>query len=109
MRYIALFFPAVISVGIKYKRGDNKQWTWFDYVWAYAVSVICNVLFTESVISYALRLGGVTIEAFDSFPFFTKYLFIATVLAVIAPYISEIVRKNIAVSFEVEKKGDGKE
>lgn len=104
MRYIALFFPAIISVGIKNRRANEKKWTLFDFLREYAVSVISNVLLSEAVIVYVLRLGNVNIEAFDSFPFFTKYLFIALVFSIVLPYIREIIKMNFSVSFEVDKK-----
>lgn len=104
MRYIALFFPAIISVGIKNRRDNKKTWTLFDFVREYAISVISNVLLSEAVIVYVLRLGNVNIEAFDSFPFFTKYLFIALVFSIVLPYIREIIEMNFSISFEVDKK-----
>lgn len=104
MRYIALFFPAMVSLGIKYKRNSERKWIWLDFLYEYAVSLICNVLLTQSLISYGFRMGSVNIEAFDSFPFFTKYITIASFLAIIIPYISAIVKANISVSFEIEKK-----
>lgn len=104
MSYIALFFPAIISVGIKNRRDHEKRWIWFDFVREYAVSVLSNVLLTESVVVYILRLGNVNIEAFDSFPFFTKYVFIALVFSIILPYIREMIRKSFSVTFEVDKK-----
>jgi hypothetical protein len=104
MRYIALFFPAIISVGIKNRRDNEKTWTLFDFIREYAISVIGNVLLAQSVVVYVLRLGNVNIEAFDSFPFFTKYVFISLAFSVILPYIREIIKMNFSVSFEVDKK-----
>lgn len=104
MRYIALFFPAILSVGIEYRNSAGKGW--FEYLYKYAFYLICNVLLTQSLISYVLKIGAVTIDAFDSFPFFTKYLLIAVVFAVIMPYICKVVKANISISFEVKKDRD---
>lgn len=103
MRYIALFFPAILSVGIEYRRSDAACWSWFDYLCKYAGFLICNVLLTQSLVAYAFNLGTVTIDALDSFPFFTKYLFTASVLAVILPHVCRIIKANISVSFEIHE------
>lgn len=106
MRYIALFFPAILSVGILYKKEEGRNWNWFDYLYKYAVFLIGNVLLTESLISYVFKLGTVTIDAFDSFPFFTKYLFIASVLAIVSAHVYRIMKANISVSLEIHKNTD---
>lgn len=103
MEYIALFSPAIISLGIEYKKNNGENWNWFEYLYKYALFLICNVLLTESLISYILKMGSVTNDAFGSFPFFTKYLLIATVFAIILPYLCKIVRENISVSFEIHR------
>lgn len=107
MRYIALFFPAIISVGIEYRKNDGKCWGWFEYLCKYAGFLICNVLMTQSLVSYVFDLGTVTIDAFDSFPFFTKYLSIASAFAIILPHILRIIKANIYVSLEIHKDAGG--
>ena len=106
MRYIALFFPAIISVGIEYRKNDGKCWCWFEYLCKYAGFLICNVLMTQSLVSNVFDLGTVTIDAFDSFPFFTKYLFIASVLAIVSAHVYRIMKANISVSLEIHKNTD---
>ena len=103
MRYIALFFPAILSVGIEYRKNDGKCLSWFEYLCKYAGFLICNVLMTQSLVSYVFGLGTVTIDAFDSFPFFTKYLFIASAFAIILPHVCRIIKANISVSLEIYK------
>ena len=103
MRYIALFFPAILSVGIEYRKNDGNCWSWFEYLCKYAGFLICNVLMTQSLVSYVFGLGTVTIDAFDSFPFFTKYLFIASAFAIILPHVCRIIKANISVSLEIYK------
>ncbi|MBD5514084.1 MAG: hypothetical protein HDR06_05360 [Lachnospiraceae bacterium] len=104
MRYIALFFPAIISVGIEYKKNNGEKWNWFEYIYKYAFFLISNVFLTESLVTYIFKMGAVTIDAFDSFPFFTKYILAATVFAVILPAVLKIIRANISFSFELHKK-----
>lgn len=104
MKLIALFIPAIISLGIKYRKNREKKWGYFDFIYEYAVSVICNVLLTESLISYVLRLGSVNIDAFDSFSFFTKYMIFALLFAVGMPNIRYILKTNISISLEKVKK-----
>lgn len=106
MRYIALFFPAILSVGILYKKSNGEHWNWFDYLYKYTGFLICNVLLTQSLISYVFNLGTVTIDAYDSFPFFTKYLCIASVFAIILAHIYRIVKANVSVSLEIHKDTD---
>ena len=101
MKLIALFLPAVITLGIRRDRSKGKEWKLYDYIKEYVISVLINVFMTQSVISYVLGLGGVDSTAFESFPFFTKYIFIACVLAFLIAYIREILNKYITVSFEI--------
>jgi hypothetical protein len=61
----------------------------------YAVLVVINVFLGEAVITYGLRMTGVDNTAFSSFGFFTKYLFIASVIAYIVPYVEEVVISGI--------------
>lgn len=51
-------------------------------------------------------MTGVDNTAFSSFGFFTKYLFIASVIAYITPYIEEIVKKYVSISFSVGENSD---
>ena len=32
MRLIALFIPAIISLGIKYRKNREKKWEYFDFI-----------------------------------------------------------------------------
>ena len=104
MRMIALFMPAVITLSIRYRRNEGREWGWFRFIQEYVTAVLFNVFATQSVITYLLGMGGVDIEAFDSFPFFTKYLFIACVFAFLFAYMVEIIKKYIHISFEVGHK-----
>lgn len=66
--------------------------------------LVSNVLLTESLISYVFQLDSVNIEAFDSFPFFTKYMVFALLFALGVPNIRYIVKTNISLSLDIVKK-----
>lgn len=106
MSFIALFLPACISMIIRHKRNKELKLNLPESILEYAVLVMVNVLISQSVIVYVLRIGEVDISAFHSFPFFTKYLVISMIIAWITPYLEEIVRKYFEVSFSVEKTND---
>lgn len=106
MKFIALFFPAILSMAIDYKKNNGETWNWFDYLYKYTAYVICNVFFTESVVSYIFKKGSVSIDALNSFSFFTKYILAASVFALILPHFYKIVKENISVSFEIHRIAD---
>lgn len=60
-----------------------------------------NVLLTVCVITYGAGVSGVTSDALCSFPFFAKYTVIALVMAVVVPYVEEIIKKYIKVTLTV--------
>lgn len=110
MSIIALFFPACISMVIRHKRNEKLTWNLAGCILEYAVLTIINVFLSQVVI---VNILGITTDstAFESFPFFTKYLFIASAAAFLVPYVEEVVSRYIKVSFSVgeneEKKGKG--
>lgn len=106
MSFIALFLPACISLIIRHKRNDRLKWSVPESIIEYAVLVLVNVLVSQCIVIYVLGIDGVDVSAFQSFPFFTKYLVISMVTAWLTPYLEEIVRKNISVSFKVEGSKD---
>ena len=108
MSSIALFMPAVISVEVWHRRNKGIEWKWYDYIKEYAIALLINTFLAQAVITYLLGLDGVDITAFSTFPFFTKYVAIATVLAVLVPYIREIIGKYFSISFEVGDKSNEK-
>ncbi|MCM1124040.1 MAG: hypothetical protein NC416_15775 [Eubacterium sp.] len=106
MRYIALFFPAMISVGIAHQKTEGAKWNWFTYLYQYAIFLISNVFLTEALVTYIFKMNAVTIDAFDSFPFFTKYILASTVFAVILPHACRIIKQNISFSLEIHRETD---
>ncbi len=106
MSFIALFLPASISMMIRHKRNRNLKWSIPESIMEYAILVMANELISQCIVVYVLGIGQVDMTAFQSFPFFTKYLVISMSIAWLTPYIEEIVRKYINVSFSVEDSND---
>lgn len=98
MRITALFFPAFISILIKYLRKPERTWHPSMLIAEYGIYVLVNVLLTTSLITYGLGIYGITADAFDSFPFFIKYTFIAIIIAFITPYVEELITRYVKVS-----------
>jgi len=111
MSFIALFLPACISLMIRHKRNKELKWGIPESIFEYAILVIINVLVSQCIIVYILGIKEVDISALQSFPFFTKYLVISIVIAWLMPYVEEIGRKYISISFSVGEgtKEKGKE
>lgn len=109
MSFIALFLPACISLIIRHKRNRELKWGIPESILEYAVWVMINVLVSQCIIVYVFRIGEVDISALNSFPFFTKYLVISIVIAWIMPYLEEIGRKYIGISFVVERTKDDRD
>lgn len=101
MRIIGLFGPALISVWIKHLRSEKITCQMPMILIEYGIYTLVNVLVTTSIITYGLSIDGITVDALDSFPFFTKYVVIAIVAAILTPYIEEMIKKYIQVTFTV--------
>ena len=106
MRITGLFFPAFISIAIKHSRNPELTWQIPKALVEYGIYVLVNVLVTTVIITYVLNISDVTVDALDSFPFFTKYAVIAIIAAVLTPYMQEIVKKYVEVTFTVRKKDE---
>ena len=104
MEMIGLFVPAMFSVWIKHKRNTELTWSMPKIVFEYGIYVFVNVFITTCIITYALGISGVTSDALTSFPFFTKYTLIASVMAILVPYVEEIVSKYFKVTLTVRPK-----
>lgn len=101
MEIIGLFFPAIVSVMIRNRRNTESDWRMPVILFRYGIYVLVNVFLTVCVITYGLGMSGVTADAFNSFPFFTKYTVIALATAVVVPYVEEIIGKYIKVTLTV--------
>lgn len=104
MSFIALFLPAGISLMIRHKRNQELKWRIPESILEYAILAMINVLLSQGIIVYLLGIREVDMSALQSFPFFTKYLVIAMIIAWLVPYVEEIGRKYIEISFSVGEK-----
>lgn len=102
MQIIGLFFPALISIVIRHTRDKEQMWEMPVTLIRYGIYVLCNVLLTTVIITYGLNISGVTADAFESFPFFTKYVIIAITAAIFLPYLEEMIKKYIKITFTVK-------
>lgn len=101
MIFVALLFPAAISILISYRRSNNPLKFCVKSIFEYMVWTIINILLSTSTIVYILGISEVDSNAFNSFPFFTKYVIIALLFAVILPYIVEIIKKYFDIKMDI--------
>lgn len=99
MILLAILGPAFISVMIRYKQKKYSEIS--GMIIEYGVYALVITLFTQSFITYVLRISGVTQDALESFPFFTKYVVFAIIFAAILPFLQALVTKYVKVSVEV--------
>lgn len=102
MKIIALFFPALVSVVIRHKRMKKLEWNLLECAFEYALLVLINTFMTQAFIVYILKVET-DVYSLESFPFFTKYVFFAFIFAFFIPYIEEVIKKYVEISFSVEK------
>lgn len=101
MIFVALLFPAAISILISYRHSNNPLKICVKSIFEYMVWTIINILLSTSTIVYILGISEVDSNAFNSFPFFTKYVIIALLFAVILPYIVEIIKKYFDIKMDI--------
>lgn len=109
MKFIGLFMPAIVSLMIRNRNNEKEDWRMPQVFFRYGIYVLVNVWLTEGIIIYVLGLSGVIEEALTSFPFFLKYTLIALAMAVVVPYVEEIIRKYISIGLTVEIYDEKKE
>lgn len=102
MEIIALLCPALLSVKIRFSRDREIEKNVVSLIIEWGIYALINIFCTEIIITYLLGVDGVTVDALNSFSFFIKHTVIACVLAIIVPYIQEIIRKYTKVSFMVD-------
>lgn len=110
MSIVGIFVPGMISLWIKHKRNTENTWSAPKVLFEYGIYVLINVFLAGCMITYALGMPDVTSDALNSFPFFTKYILIAVVMAVLVPYVEEIIKKYIQVTLIVrtnDEKAEG--
>lgn len=100
MVVVALFLPSFISMAIYRKRSNKVAHDWQAMIVRYGIYVLLNTWIAQDIITYLLGQGQITESALTSFPFFTKYVVITSVCAVILPYIEEMIKKCMGVSVD---------
>ena len=98
---IAILCPAVISVAILHIRIRELKLFHIRTLVEYVVCLFVNVFFSTLLVCILLG-SDVRIDAFMSFTFFIKYVAIATILAVLIPYVYLIARTYIKIQLVIE-------
>lgn len=98
---IAILCPAVISVAILHIRIRELKLFHVKTLVEYVVCLLVNVFFSTLLVCILLGTD-VRIDAFMSFTFFIKYVAIATILAVLIPYVYLIARTYIKIQLVIE-------
>ena len=98
---IAILCPAVISVAILHIRIRELKLFHVKTLVEYVVFLLVNV-FLSTLLVCILLGTDVRIDAFMSFTFFIKYAAIATILAVLIPYVYLIARTYIKIQLVIE-------
>ena len=99
--FIAILCPAVISVAILHIRIRELRLFHVKTLAEYVVFLLVNV-FLSTLLVCILLGSDVRIDAFMSFTFFIKYVAIATILAVLIPYVYLIARTYIKIQLVIE-------
>ncbi len=100
MKIIGLFFPAFISLLIKIKRNNKQKWDRLVII-EYGRYTLINVWLTTVIVVYGFNKFEVMIDSLERFSFFLKYTSIAILIAVLLPYLEEIIKKYIQITFIV--------
>ena len=98
---IAILCPAVISVAILHIRIRELKLFHVRTLVEYVVFLLVNVFFSTLLVCILLGTD-VRIDSFMSFSFFIKYVAIATIFAVLIPYIYLIARTYIKIQLVIE-------
>ena len=107
MIFIALFFPSVISIALQYKM-KKSEWNIFNYISRYIIDCIFNILISQGIVQYVLYDDVITIDSYDRFFFFTKYMIMACGFAIIIPVILNIAGRYISIKIKLEDRNEKK-
>lgn len=106
MKIISLFFPACISLSIRYSRNKERVWNILLVLLEYGIHVLFNVWISAFIVSFVFNVSNVVVDSLEQFSFFTKYTAVAIIIAVFMPYIEEVAEKYIKIKFNVETKDE---
>ena len=108
MPFVALMCPAAISLAIYRKRREYKPGV-IDSIAAYLIFVLVINLLTMCTTVYLLRVYDSMQSFMEGFVFFTKYVIIATVFALIIPSLYDLFTRYFKISFDDKVKSDRNE
>ena len=103
MPYIALLCPAAISLAIFRKRRGSDVKV-IDSVVAYLGFVLMINWLTMCTSVYLLKIYDSRMEFMENFVFFTKYVAIALIFALILPPLFDLFQKFFTITFNDKKK-----
>lgn len=109
MRTIALWIPAVVSVGIRHMRNEKLGWGMPAVLIEYGIYLLIDNFVPAVILAFRSNTSDSAVWALDGFSFFAKYIATAVIVAVLAPYMEEMIRKYIKITFTVEAKDEKKE
>jgi len=98
---IILLFPTFITLNIL-KRRTQKNYK--DLLFDYPIyNIIINLI--TMIIVYLYKRNQIinVIENFNVMNFCIKYLVIAVIIAIIIPYVKELIIKNINLKIEIRR------
>jgi len=106
MKYVCILLPAFIAVAVKNNRGEKKDL--LGTILSFGLWTLLLNLINMILITYVLRMDGVTADALESFSFAIKYIVVGSVMAFVLPYVFEIVSKYLHIDFKVEVADENK-
>lgn len=106
MKWICLLLPACVSMLVINKRKGEQEASKNVLVdiWRWGVWVLINNLLTFFTLLYVVGYDSLLMEVFESFSFSMKYTLLALIYAWIIPYMVEIVKKYISITFTIKEK-----
>lgn len=99
MEFINLFFIPIISVYIMYNRKQVNEMA--KIIMLYGIMVVTIAISSDMLGNILNKITG-----FDFSREGTKYGFLAIAVAMVIPYISEILKKSIKLNLEITKKNE---
>ena len=107
MIILCMFLPPILSLKIQVRRSNLIDNSVLSHIISYFSWTMVSNILTMATILFIFKKDGTTAEAFYSFRFALFYTMINMIICLILPYINEIVRKLINVSFVIEEKKHG--
>lgn len=99
IEFLNMFLVPFISLGIIVKRDNISKQLSFDLVMLFAGMAVANAVGVFFVMQLIKALVGIY-----AYPNSQTYTIVAAVVAVIVPFVREVVKKNAEISVEIGKK-----